>query len=365
MIQTPRRVRASFHPLVVSAIEQLTPHARAVSFTCPPELAEEYRYQPGQHLTVRRIVDGEEVRRSYSICAVPRDGDVVPTLRVAVAHVPGGLMSTYLTEQLEVGDELEVMPPLGTFTCPARPELARHHVAFAAGSGITPVLSLIGSALGREPLSRVTLVFGNRNAESIMFLEELEDLKNRYPARFHLVTVLSREEQDAELFSGRLDADRIRRILEVVIPPATVDEWYLCGPLGMVEAAQEVLAEVGADAAHVHHEIFHAEDSGPSVVVDTSAPPEAVVTVTLDGRRTVVEMPTKAESILAATLRARPDAPYSCTGGMCGTCRARVVDGEVTMTKNYALEPDEIAKGIVLACQAHPVSDTVELDYDA
>jgi ring-1,2-phenylacetyl-CoA epoxidase subunit PaaE len=177
--------------------------------------------------------------------------------------------------------------------------------------------------------------------------------------------VLSREEQDAELFSGRLDADRIRRILEVVIPPATVDEWYLCGPLGMVEAAQEALAEVGADAAHVHHEIFHAEDSGPSVVVDTSAPPEAVVTVTLDGRRTVVEMPTKAESILAATLRARPDAPYSCTGGMCGTCRARVVDGEVTMTKNYALEPDEIAKGIVLACQAHPVTDRVTLDYDA
>jgi ring-1,2-phenylacetyl-CoA epoxidase subunit PaaE len=366
MIETPRRVRVQFHPLTVAGIETLTPHARAITFTCPQELAEEFRYQPGQHLTLRRFVDGEEVRRSYSICAVPRAEDTVPRLRVASAHVPGGVMSTYLAEELAVGDTVEVMAPTGSFTCPVNPDAARHHVAFAAGSGITPVLALIGAALEREPLSSVTLVYGNRNTESIMFLEELEDLKNRYPERFQLVNVLSREEMDAELFSGRLDADRIARLLAVVVPPATVDEWYLCGPLGMVEAAQGLLAEAGVDSAHVHHEIFHTDVSATlAVVVDVTAPPEAVVTVTLDGRRTVVPMPTKAESILAATLRARPDAPYSCTGGMCGTCRARVVDGEVRMDKNYALEPDEVAKGIVLACQAHPVTDTVTLDYDA
>lgn len=362
----PRRAKMQFHPLTVTAVEQLTDEARAVTFACPPQLAEQFRYLPGQHLTVRRVVDGHEARRSYSICAVPRPGDEVPILRVAAARVPGGAVSPWLVDEVQPGDVVDVMPPLGSFTCPSDPSLARHHVAFAAGSGITPVLSLIATALEVEPQSRATLVYGNRSTRTIMFLEELEDLKDRYPERFHLIHVLSREEQDVELFSGRLDPDRIRRILAGVIPVDTGDEWYLCGPLGMVEAAQEALAEAGVDPAHVHHEIFHDDVSAPPpVVVDVAAPPEAVVTVTLDGRRTVVPMPTRDESILAATLRTRPDAPYSCTGGMCGTCRARVVSGEVRMDKNYALEPDEVARGIVLACQAHPVSDEVTLDYDA
>lgn len=355
-----------FHALTVAAVEQLTDEARAITFSCPADLAEQFRYQPGQHLTVRRVIDGQEVRRSYSICAVPRPGDELPILRVAAARVPGGAVSPWLVDQVEPGDVVDVLPPLGSFTCPTDPAAVRHHVAFAAGSGITPVLSLLATALELEPLSRATLVYGNRASGTIMFLEELEDLKDRYPERFHLIHVLSREEQDVELFSGRLDPDRIRRILAGVIPVATVDEWYLCGPLGMVEAAQGALADAGVDPAHVHHEIFHDDVTAPPpVVVDVAAAAEAVVTVTLDGRRTVVAMPTRAESILAATLRARPDAPYSCTGGMCGTCRARVVSGEVRMDKNYALEPDEVAKGIVLACQAHPVSDQVSLDYDA
>ncbi|WP_370518439.1 2Fe-2S iron-sulfur cluster-binding protein [Nostocoides sp. HKS02] len=201
-----------------------------------------------------------------------------------------------------------------------------------------------------------------------MFLEELEDLKNRYLGRLQLINVLSREPQDVELFTGRLDPERVARILAVFAPVDTVDEWYLCGPYGMVTGAEALLAEAGVDARHVHHEIFHvAEQEAPRapVVVDASAPAAALVTVNLDGRTTRIEMPTKDESILDATLRVRPDAPYSCTGGVCGTCRARLVSGEVRMDRNYALEPEEVAAGVVLACQSHPVTDEVALDYDA
>jgi ring-1,2-phenylacetyl-CoA epoxidase subunit PaaE len=204
-----------------------------------------------------------------------------------------------------------------------------------------------------------------------MFLEELEDLKNRYRDRFHLINVLSREDQDVELFSGRLDRERLERLLAAVVPVRTVDQWYLCGVFGLVETAQKLLADLGVEAHHVHHEVFHVDDSGaPVVTVEPvvrapGAPAEAVVTVNLDGRTTVIEMPSRAETILAATLRARPDAPFSCTGGVCGTCRARLVEGQVRMDRNYALEPEEVAAGIVLACQSHPVTATVALDYDA
>ena len=202
-----------------------------------------------------------------------------------------------------------------------------------------------------------------------MFLEELEDLKNRYAGRLHLVHVLSREAPDVELFHGRLDRDRLERVFEVLVPIEQVDEFYLCGPFGMVTAAQELLEQRGIDVHHIHHEIFHVDDAGAPtaarVVVDVGAPPAAVVTVSLDGRTTVIPMPTLDETILNATLRARPDAPYSCTGGVCGTCRARLVSGEVRMDRNYALEPEEIEAGVILACQSHPVTAEVELDYDA
>jgi ring-1,2-phenylacetyl-CoA epoxidase subunit PaaE len=269
---------------------------------------------------------------------------------------------------VRVGDVLDVMTPLGTFTCPTEPDGIRHHVAVAAGSGITPVLSLVTTVLEEEPQGRVTLLYGNRRTDSVMFLEELEDLKNAYLGRFQLITVLSREPQDVDLFTGRLDPERITRLLEAFAPVDTVDEWYLCGPYGLVTGAQELLHEAGVDGRQVHHEIFHvAEQETPrqEVVVEEGAPAAAVVTVNLDGRTTRIEMPTKDETILAATLRARPDAPYSCTGGVCGTCRARLVSGEVRMDRNYALEPEEVAAGVVLACQSHPVTDEVALDYDA
>jgi ring-1,2-phenylacetyl-CoA epoxidase subunit PaaE len=280
-------------------------------------------------------------------------------------------MSSWINDRVKVGDRIEVMTPLGSFTTALQPGAARHHVAIAAGSGITPVMSLVSTALAEEPRSRVTLIFGNRRTTSIMFLEELEDLKNRYPDRFHLINVLSQEAQGVELFHGRIDRERLERILGGIVPVPTVDEWYLCGPFGLVETAQDLLAELGVDPHHVHHEVFHVDDAGAPVttvqplVRAPGEPPEAVVTVNLDGRTTVIEMPSRDESILAATLRARPDAPFSCTGGVCGTCRARLVEGEIRMDRNFALEPDEVVAGIVLACQSHPVTATVALDYDA
>jgi ring-1,2-phenylacetyl-CoA epoxidase subunit PaaE len=369
LIKNPKRGRGRFHPLRVTRVQRLTDGAVAVSFAVPEDLRDEFAYEPGQHLTLRATIDGEDVRRSYSICLPRSQARATGELRVASSSVTGGRMSNWLNQTVTAGDEIEVMTPLGGFTCPTQPGTARHHVAIAAGSGITPVMALVTSALEDEPDSRVTLVFGNRRTDSIMFLEELEDLKNRYPGRFHLIHVLSREVQDVELFSGRIDRDRLERLFASLIPVDQVDEWYLCGPFGMVETARELLGERGVDEKHVHHEVFHVDEVGapPLAQVETvpGAPPEAVVTVNLDGRTTVIEMPSKAETILAATLRERPDAPFSCTGGVCGTCRARLVEGEVTMDRNYALEPEEVEAGIVLACQSHPVTDTVHLDYDA
>lgn len=360
--------RGRFHTLCVAEVERLTEEAVTVTFAVPEQLVEDYAFAPGQHLTVRAVLGGEEVRQSYSICQSRNASGGARRLRVAVALVPGGRMSTWFHEVVQPGHRVEVMTPLGSFTCPTRPDGIRHHVAIAAGSGITPVLSLLTTALEDEPRSRATLLLGNRRTSTVMFLEELEDLKNRYPGRFHLVHVLSREPQDVELFSGRLDRERLERIFATLVPPASVDEWYLCGPYAMVLGAESLLLERGADRRHVHHEIFHVDDGSgrrPTVAVDEAAPPEAVVTVSLDGRTTVIPMPTREESILDATLRSRPDAPYSCTGGVCGTCRARVVSGQVSMDRNFALEPEEVAAGIVLTCQSHPVTAEVSLDYDA
>jgi ring-1,2-phenylacetyl-CoA epoxidase subunit PaaE len=361
--------RARWHELTVSSVEPLTDDAVAVTFDVPAELEEEFRFAAGQHLTLRHDLDGIDVRRSYSICVTPAWAREHGQLRVGVKHLGGGAFSTWVVDGLRPGDRLQVMAPQGHFTCPGDGSaVARHHVAVAAGSGITPVLSLLANALETEPDSRATLLYGNRRTSSIMFLEELEDLKNRFPSRFHLIHVLSREAQDVDLFSGRLDPERLGRILDLMVPVDTVDEWYLCGPFEMVTAARALLADLGVRAGHVHLELFHVGDEPPpprseeEQAADAAA---ATVTVNLDGRTTRFEMPTRAESILDATLRARPDAPYACTGGVCGTCRARLVKGEVRMDRNYALEPEELARGLVLACQSHPVTDEVELDYDA
>lgn len=362
------RQRHQFHDLVVVDREQLTDRAVALTFAVPDELASLFlRFEAGQHLTLRASINGEDVRQSYSLCLSPARAGRMQAVRVGVGTVSGGRMSTYLNTAVNVGDSVAVMPPLGSFTTPLRPSDARHHVMVAAGSGITPILSHVENVLTGEPQSRVTLFFGNRSTADVMFLEELEELKDSHLARFQLVHVLSREPQSGELLSGRLDAARLAALFEAFAPVSSVDEFYLCGPFGMVEGAQALLASLDVPAERVHHEVFHVP-VGDDVPVDpgavADAVADAVVTVTLDGRTSRVAMNDASESILAATLRVRPDAPYSCTGGVCGTCRARVVSGEVRMDRSYALEPDEIAAGMVLACQSHPVTDEVELTYD-
>jgi ring-1,2-phenylacetyl-CoA epoxidase subunit PaaE len=359
-----RRHHAVFHPLRVASVERLTDDAVAVTFDVPAELREEFRFRPGQHLSVRSPVLGDDVRRNYSICAPATSG----RLRIGVKRIPDGVFSTYAAERLRPGDVLDVMTPTGTFSTALHPGQAKRYAAIAAGSGITPVLSILSTALEVEPDSTAVLIFVNRTTPNIMFLEDLEDLKNRYPARFQLLHVLDQEMLDVELLSGRLDAERLGRILDTLVPADDVDEWFLCGPLPMTDAAREVLFGRGVDADHVHRELFHvgapSAGSRHPAVAEGGPATGASVTVLLDGRSQRFILPADGESVLDATLRVRPDAPYACKNAVCGTCRAKVVDGQVRMDANYALEPPELAAGFVLTCQAHPITDRVTVDFD-
>ena len=357
---TARR-HSVFHRLPVGEVTRLTDDAVAVTFDVPDELADDYRFAPGQHVNVA-LPDGDGTRRSYSICAAPSEG----RLRIAVKRIPGGEFSAYALEGLKPGDALDVMTPAGRFTPELDPVNAKHYVAIAAGSGITPVYSIIAAALETEAASRVTLLYGNRTSRSVMFLEELADLKDRYLDRFHIVHVLSREAMDVELTSGRIDRDRLGRLLDAVLPADSVDDWFLCGPYTMVTELRGLLVERGVEVAHIHSELFHPGDVPP--VAREVAEPVAegsTVNVVLDGRRTTVTIEDADETVLEAVLRERNDAPYACKGGVCGTCRAKVLSGAVTMERNYALEDDEVTAGYVLTCQSHPTTPEVSLDYDA
>ena len=358
--QATARRHSVLHRLTVSEVERLTDDAVAVTFDIPDELADEYRFAPGQHVNVA-LPDGDGTRRSYSICAAPSEG----RLRIAVKRIPGGEFSAYALEALKPGAELDVMTPAGRFTPELDPANAKHYVAIAAGSGITPVFSIIAAALETEPHSQVTLVYGNRTSRSVMFLEELADLKDRYLDRFHVVHALSREAMDVELTSGRIDRDRLERMLGSLLPPESVDEWFLCGPYAMVTELRGLLVERGADATHVHSELFHVGDAPPAHEVVEPPVEGSTVSVVLDGRQTTVTIDDPDETVLEAVLQVRNDAPYACKGGVCGTCRAKVLAGAVTMERNYALEDDEVAEGYVLTCQSHPTTPEVSLDYDA
>ncbi|OII62983.1 phenylacetic acid degradation protein [Streptomyces sp. CC53] len=351
-----------FHPLRVSEVERLTDDSVAVTFAVPEGLRDAFRHTPGQHVTLRRVTaGGEEIRRTYSICsrAVPPGAD--PVLRVGIRLVDGGEFSTYALKELAVGDTVEVMEPMGRFLLQPRPG---HFAAVVGGSGITPVLSMAATLLDREPEARFCLVRSDRTAASTMFLDEVADLKDRHPERFQLVTVLSREEQQAGLPSGRLDEERLTRLLPALLPPADVDGWYLCGPLGLVQGAERALQALGVPKGRVHQEIFHVDDG--SATVRTRLPGEAAhsaLTATLDGRSGTWPVE-EGETLLETVLRARSDAPYACKGGVCGTCRAFLVSGQVRMDRNYALEAEETEAGYVLACQSHPLTAEVELDFD-
>ncbi|MFF2227183.1 2Fe-2S iron-sulfur cluster-binding protein [Streptomyces globisporus] len=350
-----------FHPLRVSAIERITDDAVAVTLAVPAELRETFRHTPGQHLNVRYTVDGQEVRRSYSICAPATEQPGEPVLRVGIRMVDGGAFSTYALKELAVGDQVEAMPPMGRFVLKPRPGL---FAAVVGGSGITPVLSMAATLLDREPSARFCLIRSDRTAASTMFLDEVADLKDRYPDRFQLVTALSREEQSAGLPSGRLDTERLTGLLPAVLPVAEVDGWFLCGPLGLVRRTEKALKALGVDRSRVHQEIFHV-DEGPAdaAVAKVAAPSDSVLTATLHGRSGSWPVE-NAESLLETVLRSRSDAPYACKGGVCGTCRAFLVSGEVRMDRNFALEPEETDAGFVLACQSHPLTPEVALDFD-
>ena len=354
---------SKFHPLTIARIERETRDAVAITFAVPEALAALYRFEPGQHVTVRALVDGADVRRSYSICSAPQDG----TLRIAVKRCPGGVFSTYANERLAAGDALEVMPPLGHFGVHAEPQAARHHVAFAAGSGITPVLSIARATLADEPHARFTLFYGNRASASVMFREELAALKDLYLSRFNLVHVLSRETQDIELLHGRIDAERADALLRHFAPAEEIDVAYLCGPDAMMQAVKALLEARGLPAARIRLERFASSiprhEHKPASLPQGSAA-ETVVTVIQDGAKRTFTLDRTKESILEAGLAHGIELPYSCKGGVCATCRCRVVEGEVDMDANFALEDYEVARGFVLACQSYPASDRVTVDFD-
>lgn len=383
MSETVARRHPSFNPLAVAEVRRLTADAIEVSFAVPDDLVGEYDYLPGQYVALRTSMDGQEVRRSYSICGEPKPGEI----RIAIKRDLGGLFSTWANENLKRGDVLQVMSPQGAFisqhamTSLNHPdelhaEIARtpaaNFVAFAAGSGITPIIAIAKTALASSPSTCFDLVYANKAAMDVMFLEELADLKDRYPARFAVHHVLSREQRISPLMTGRIDADKLARIFDTVLRTDDVDEWFLCGPFDLVQLCRDTLTARGVPAERVRYELFTTGDPqkpegsiGRPVLMDESAK-NVDITFKLDGLQGTVTSPVHAqESILNAALRVRPDVPFACAGGVCGTCRAKLVSGTVEMAENYALEPDEIKKGFVLTCQSHPTSDAVTVDYDA
>jgi ring-1,2-phenylacetyl-CoA epoxidase subunit PaaE len=353
------RRRPRFHSLTVAKIDQLTDDAVAVTFDVPEHLADEYAFEPGQALTLRRIDGDRDERRSYSICA-PKGA----APRVGVREVPGGFFSSWLVHSVRPGDAVDVLPPSGTFT--ADLSVPGDHVFVVAGSGITPALSLAATVL-RDGTSTVTVFYGNRRTSTVMFTDELADLKDRYGPRLQLVHVLSREPRDAELTSGRLDGRRLRALIRNLVDAEHVDHWWLCGPHGLVTDALELLTELGVPAAKVHQELFYVDDVPPEPArgdEETLRGPSSEVTIVLDGRSTTLALP-QGVPVLDSAQKVRGDLPFACKGGVCGTCRARVTHGEVTMRRNYALEPGEVDVGYVLTCQALPVSDAVTVDFDS
>ncbi|MBR1221231.1 phenylacetate-CoA oxygenase/reductase subunit PaaK [Bradyrhizobium sp. U87765 SZCCT0131] len=351
-----------FHRLAVRDLRRETADAVSMTFAIPDELSADYAFAPGQYLTLRTTMDGDEVRRSYSICSGPDDHE----LRIAVKRVDGGAFSSYAIEELKSGDELDVMTPTGRFGVAHAPGEARVHVGFAAGSGITPILSIVRGILAREPNSRFFLFYGNRATNGILFREALEELKDRFMGRLSVFHVLSQEEQDLPILHGRLDRAKVEVLLRAMVPAASVDHVFICGPVAMSEEIEAACHGLGIARERVHVERFVSEFGGkprPKPVIAPEAPPKAVAALIVDGKRKDVPV-ADGEAILDAALRAGMDLPYACKGGMCSTCRAKIVEGEVQMDVNYSLEPWELKAGFVLTCQAHPVSERVVVDYD-
>lgn len=356
----------SFHPLRVRAVTPDTAEAVVVSFEVPADLREVFGFTQGQYLTLRSTIDGQDLRRSYSICAGVDDGE----LRVGVRKVKGGVFSNWINEHLKPGDSLQVMAPQGRFFVPLEPGAKRHHVGIAGGSGITPILSIMKTVLAREPGSQFTLIYGNRLLKSTMFKEELEDLKNRYLTRVVLHHVFSDEHTDAPLNMGVMNRDKIGEFLRSVVPAGQIDHVYICGPFQMNDEAEAALLAAGVPEERIHIERFGvATPAGAPVgaVIHEAKPGDAEtarITIIRDGLSRDISFSKDQPSILDCASAAGLEVPFSCTSGVCGTCRAKVVEGEVRMERNFALDKNEVASGFVLTCQAHPLTERVVLSFD-
>jgi ring-1,2-phenylacetyl-CoA epoxidase subunit PaaE len=354
----------TFHPLKIKNIRRETPECVSVSFEVPEALQGEFKFKHGQYLTFKKHFDGVEARRSYSICSSPADNE----LRVAIKQVEDGIFSSFVNNELRVGDLLDTMAPQGLFTTPLDKVHKKQYLAFAAGSGITPILSIIKTVLQTEPESQFCLVYGNKNRGSIIFKSELEALKNKYMERFSIYHILSREQADAALLHGRINKEKISYFLDKIIDPATISEAFLCGPEDMILEGKEVLTEAGVAESKIHYELFFSatavqkqkERKHVSVENDTMSE----IVVRLDGSATNMQLGYHGESILDAALRNGADLPFACKGGVCATCRCKLEEGEIEMDINYALEKDELANGFILACQAHPRSEKVVVNFD-
>lgn len=356
---------SQFYPLKVASVAKNTRDAVVVTLDVPESLQSKFDFRPGQYLTLRTQIDGQELRRSYSICAAPGDGH----LRVAIKRLNDGAFSTWANAQLDSGQVLEVMPPDGHFTVDFDPASARRYVAFAVGSGITPILSLIKTALETEPASSFTLFFGNRASSAVLFREEIEDLKNRFMARFSLVYIMSREQQDIELFNGRLDGPKVEQLLTYWADPSSIDYAFVCGPQDMTESVILALQDKGLQKSQIKFELF-GSPKGPRALRTGHEAPKAPgaqmceVTIVQDGVTRKIMIEKNKDSLVDSALARGIELPYSCKGGVCSTCRCKVIEGEVDMDANFALEDYEVERGFILSCQSFPVSDKLLIDFD-
>ena len=353
-----------FHALKIRDLRRETDDCVSIAFEIPAELQDEFLFTPGQNITLKTVVNGNEIRRSYSICSSPSEKE----LRVAVKRVPEGLFSCFANSTLKPGDTIEVLAPTGMFFTHPSPDNKKSYLAFAAGSGITPIISIIKTILETEPASSFTLVYGNRDRSSIIFREQLNALKNRYMSRFNLHHILSREQTESEIHNGRIDEEKLMQ-LGRIIPYHLMDEVFLCGPEQMITTAKDALIQKGIPEKNIHFELFH--PPGSAIKTDAAELDKNLegqnseVTVKLDGIYIRFDLPFGSESILDAALQEGADLPYACKGGVCATCKAKLIEGSVVMDNNYALEADEIGAGYILTCQSHPRSGKVVVDFDS
>ena len=352
-----------FHPLTVKHIKKETADCVSISFNIPETLMPVFAYREGQNITIKTAIGGEEVRRSYSVCTAPHENE----LRVAVKKLKGGLFSSFANDVLKTGDTLEVLPPTGKFNAKLHPGKQAGYLAIAAGSGITPVLSIIKHTLNTQPESSFTLIYGNRDRNSIIFFEELEGLKNKYIQRFNFINILSREKTDTDIFFGRITAQKLD-LLSKLVPYNSFDEIYLCGPEEMVFTSSNYFKHLGIKEEKIHFELFttpgQKKTDASAKITEENSGPASEVTIKLDGRSIDFKLGYNSSSLLDAALHQGADLPYACKGGVCATCRAKLVEGKVDMDINYALEKEELEQGFILTCQSHPRSEKLVVDFD-